>query len=95
VWITLFHSFGGQYFDPAGKPLLDSPASIAAFRFMVENLGKISPPGNLTWDFLPRCWRACRPRRPRKAHVGRRCRPLRSLEVEDRAVISATRRRPR
>ena len=51
VWITLFHSFGGQYFDPAGKPLLDSPASIAAFRFMVENLGKISPPGNLTWDF--------------------------------------------
>ena len=51
VWITLFHSFGGQYFDSAGRPLLDSAASVAAFRFMVENLGKISPPGNLTWDF--------------------------------------------
>ena len=51
VWITLFHSFGGQYFDQAGRPLLDSQASVAAFRFMLENLGKISPPGNLTWDF--------------------------------------------
>lgn len=51
VWITLFHSFGGQYFDAQGKPLLDSAASVAAFRAMKEQLGPISPPGNLTWDF--------------------------------------------
>ncbi|MCO5090614.1 ABC transporter substrate-binding protein [Bosea sp. (in: a-proteobacteria)] len=51
VWITLFHSFGGQYFDQAGKPLLDSKASVEAFRYMKEQLGPISPPGNLTWDF--------------------------------------------
>jgi ABC-type glycerol-3-phosphate transport system substrate-binding protein len=51
VWITLFHSFGGQYFDAAGKPLLDSKASVEAFRFMKEQLGPVSPPGNLTWDF--------------------------------------------
>jgi multiple sugar transport system substrate-binding protein len=51
VWITLFHGFGGSYFDARGAPTFDSPASLKATRFMAERLGKISPPGNLTWDF--------------------------------------------
>lgn len=51
VWITLFHSFGGSYFDDKGAPTFNSEAGIKATRFMAERLGKISPPGNLTWDF--------------------------------------------
>jgi ABC-type glycerol-3-phosphate transport system substrate-binding protein len=51
VWITLFHAFGGQYFDAAGKPTLNSEPSVRALRFMLERLGKVSPPGILTWDF--------------------------------------------
>ncbi|MBI1777804.1 MAG: extracellular solute-binding protein [Proteobacteria bacterium] len=51
IWITLFHAFGGQYFDAKGQPAFASEPSIRAIRFMAEQLGKVSPPGNLTWDF--------------------------------------------
>ncbi len=51
VWITLFHGFGGGWFDAAGKPNLGSESGIRAIRFMVDRLGAVSPPGNLTWDF--------------------------------------------
>ena len=51
VWITLFHAFGGRYFDEKGAPTFGSEAGIRAIRFMAERLGKVSPPGNLTWDF--------------------------------------------
>ena len=51
VWITLFHGFGGQYLDAAGRPTMDTPASVQAIRFMAERLGKVSPPGILSWDF--------------------------------------------
>jgi multiple sugar transport system substrate-binding protein len=51
VWITLFHGFGGQYFDAAGKPNLNSEPAVRAIRFMMDRLGAISPPGILTWDF--------------------------------------------
>lgn len=51
TWITLFHAFGGRYLDASGKPTFNSDASRQAFSFMAERLGKISPPGNLTWDF--------------------------------------------
>ena len=51
IWLTLFHGFGGQYFDASGKAQFGSEASVRTLRFMAERLGKISPPGNLTWDF--------------------------------------------
>lgn len=51
IWILLFHEHGGRYFDESGKPQFDSPASVNAIRFMVEELHKISPPGNITWDY--------------------------------------------
>ncbi len=51
IWIVLFHSFGGTYFDPSGKPQFDSKAGIEAMQFMAQNLRSISPPDDLTWDF--------------------------------------------
>lgn len=51
VWITLFHAYGGNYFDDKGAPTFGSEAGLKATRFMAERLGKVSPPGNLTWDF--------------------------------------------
>jgi multiple sugar transport system substrate-binding protein len=51
LFSILFHAFGGQYFDAAGKPLLDSAAGIKTMRFLANDLMAISPPGNLTWDY--------------------------------------------
>jgi multiple sugar transport system substrate-binding protein len=51
VWITLFHAYGGSYFDAKGAPTFNSEAGVRATRFMASQLGKVSPPGNLTWDF--------------------------------------------
>jgi multiple sugar transport system substrate-binding protein len=43
-FMPLLWAFGGDIFDPQGRPNLASPEAIDALRFMVE-LGKISPPG--------------------------------------------------
>jgi multiple sugar transport system substrate-binding protein len=51
MWMTLFHAFGGKYFNDAGQPQFDSPAAVRAVAFMAEKLQTVSPPGNLTWDF--------------------------------------------
>ncbi|MBV9538759.1 MAG: extracellular solute-binding protein, partial [Acidisphaera sp.] len=51
VWITLFHGFGGQFFDASGKPTMNSEPGLRAIRFMMDKLGPVSPPGILTWDF--------------------------------------------
>jgi multiple sugar transport system substrate-binding protein len=51
TWILLFNAFGGKYFDDHMKPLFDSEAGLKAMDFMVNKLGKISPPGVTTWDF--------------------------------------------
>lgn len=51
LWIVLFHSFGGQYFGPDGKPQFDTPPAIETMRFMANNLRSVSPPDDLTWDF--------------------------------------------
>lgn len=58
MWITVFHGFGGSYTDAKGMPTLNSPAGLRATKFIVEQLQKISPPGNLTWDF-PEMVNAC------------------------------------
>ena len=58
MWITVFHGFGGAYTDAKGMPTLNSPAGLRATKFIVEQLQKISPPGNLTWDF-PEMVNAC------------------------------------
>ena len=51
TWITVFHAMGGSYTDAKGFPAFNSPAGLKATKFIAENLEKISPPGNLTWDF--------------------------------------------
>jgi multiple sugar transport system substrate-binding protein len=43
-FMPLLWAFGGDIFDPQGKPSLTSPEAIEALRFMLE-LGKVSPPG--------------------------------------------------
>jgi multiple sugar transport system substrate-binding protein len=43
-FMPLLWAFGGDIFDPQGKPSLSSPEAIEALRFMLE-LGKVSPPG--------------------------------------------------
>ena len=58
TWITVFHGFGGSYTDAKGVPTLNSPAGLRTTKFIVEQLEKISPPGNLTWDF-PEMVNAC------------------------------------
>jgi multiple sugar transport system substrate-binding protein len=51
LWMTLFHAFGGKYFDDGHQPTFNSPAGVQALAFMAEKLQTVSPPGNLTWDF--------------------------------------------
>ena len=51
LWIVLFHSFGGTYFDSKGKPQFDTEPAIKAMRFMAKELRSVSPPDDLTWDF--------------------------------------------
>jgi ABC-type glycerol-3-phosphate transport system substrate-binding protein len=58
AWITVFHAFGGSYTDAKGFPAFDSDSGRRATKFVAENLQKISPPGNLTWDF-PEMVTAC------------------------------------
>ncbi|MBV9812821.1 MAG: extracellular solute-binding protein, partial [Acetobacteraceae bacterium] len=51
TWITVFHAFGGSYTDAKGLPTFNSEPGQRATTFIAERLQKISPPGNLTWDF--------------------------------------------
>jgi len=43
-FVPLLWAFGGDIFDPQGKPALMSREAVEALRFMLE-LGKVSPPG--------------------------------------------------
>jgi multiple sugar transport system substrate-binding protein len=43
-FMPLLWAFGGDIFDPQGRPSLTSPEALDALRFMLE-LGKVSPPG--------------------------------------------------
>jgi ABC-type glycerol-3-phosphate transport system substrate-binding protein len=58
AWITVFHAMGGRYTDANGMPAFNSEAGLRATKFIAEQLEKISPPGNLTWDF-PEMVNAC------------------------------------
>jgi multiple sugar transport system substrate-binding protein len=58
AWITVFHAMGGSYTDSKGFPTFNSEAGLKATKFIAERLEKISPPGNLTWDF-PEMVNAC------------------------------------
>ncbi len=82
IWITIFHGFGGSYTDARGQPALNSPAGMRATKFIVEQLQKTSPPGNLTWDFpeMGECLRGWH--LGAGLHVGRRLRnPARPQQV--------------
>ncbi|MEK6279534.1 MAG: ABC transporter substrate-binding protein [Acidobacteriota bacterium] len=48
-FMPIFWAFGGEMFDAAGKPAVNSPEGIAALRFMLE-LGKYSPPGYASFN---------------------------------------------
>ena len=48
-FMPIFWAFGGEMFDPSGKPTVNSPEGIAALEFMLE-LGKYSPPGYVSFN---------------------------------------------
>jgi multiple sugar transport system substrate-binding protein len=48
-FMPIFWAFGGEMFDAAGKPAVNSPEGIAALQFMLE-LGKYSPPGYASFN---------------------------------------------
>jgi multiple sugar transport system substrate-binding protein len=48
-FMPIFWAFGGEMFDTAGKPSVNSPEGIAALQFMLE-LGKYSPPGYVSFN---------------------------------------------
>ncbi len=48
-FMPIFWAFGGEMFDAAGKPTVNSPAGIAALEFMLA-LGKYSPPGYASFN---------------------------------------------
>jgi multiple sugar transport system substrate-binding protein len=48
-FMPIFWAFGGEMFDSAGKPAVNTPEGIAALKFMLE-LGKFSPPGYASFN---------------------------------------------
>jgi len=48
-FMPIFWAFGGEMFDSAGKPAVNSAAGIAALKMMIE-LGKYSPPGYASFN---------------------------------------------
>ena len=48
-FMPIFWAFGGEMFDPSGKPTVNSPEGINALKFMLE-LGKYSPPGYASFN---------------------------------------------
>ena len=48
-FMPIFWAFGGEMFDGAGKPAVNSPEGIAALQFMID-LGKYSPPGYASFN---------------------------------------------
>ena len=48
-FMPIFWAFGGEMFDAAGKPTVNSPEGIAALEFMLK-LGKYSPPGYASFN---------------------------------------------
>ena len=48
-FMPIFWAFGGEMFDAAGKPTVNSPEGITALEFMLE-LGKYSPPGYASFN---------------------------------------------
>lgn len=48
-FMPIFWAFGGEMFDSAGEPAVNSPEGIAALKLMIE-LGKYSPPGYASFN---------------------------------------------
>ena len=48
-FMPIFWAFGGEMFDAAGKPTVNSPQGVAALELMVQ-LGKYSPPGYASFN---------------------------------------------
>ena len=48
-FMPIFWAFGGEMFDPSGKPTVNSSQGVEALQFMIE-LGKLSPPGYASFN---------------------------------------------
>lgn len=48
-FMPIFWAFGGEMFDEAGKPIVNSTEGIAALKFMIE-LGRYAPPGYASFN---------------------------------------------
>jgi multiple sugar transport system substrate-binding protein len=51
-WTGYLLSFGGRYFDEAGKPAFNSPAGVAATDLYVKLLTETGPEGTINWSWM-------------------------------------------
>lgn len=51
IWPSLFRAYGGEWFDSAGRPTVNSDAGIKALEFYVDVLRKYAPAGVENWNW--------------------------------------------
>lgn len=51
IWPSIFRAYGGEWFDKAGNPTVNSKQSIDATSYYVEFLTKYGPPGVANWNW--------------------------------------------
>jgi ABC-type glycerol-3-phosphate transport system substrate-binding protein len=51
IWPSIFRAYGGEWFDKAGNPTINSKQSIDATSYYVEFLTKYGPPGVASWNW--------------------------------------------
>jgi len=51
IWPSIFRAYGGEWFDKAGNPTVNSKESIEATTFYVDYLTKFAPPGVANWNW--------------------------------------------
>ncbi|MBN2123256.1 MAG: sugar ABC transporter substrate-binding protein [Deltaproteobacteria bacterium] len=51
IWPSLFLAWGGQWFDAAGKPQVNSEAGVKSLEFYCNILNNYAPPGIENWNW--------------------------------------------
>ncbi|HSD52466.1 MAG TPA: sugar ABC transporter substrate-binding protein [Candidatus Methylomirabilis sp.] len=51
IWPSLFRAYGGEWFDSAGRPTVNSDAGVGALEFYVDVLRKYAPAGVENWNW--------------------------------------------
>lgn len=51
IWPSLFRTWGGEWFDAGGRPLVNSEAGIKSLEFYVDLLQNYSAPGVQNWNW--------------------------------------------